>query len=64
MTALLKDTITMAYQSVNPNTGQLLKSFEHPSNAQLEHALANDSDFGLGGSVWMQDEARGRLGRC
>ena len=30
----------MAYQSVNPNDGQLLKSFEHMSNAQLEQSLA------------------------
>ncbi len=30
----------MAYQSVNPNDGKLLKSFEHLSNAQLEQALA------------------------
>ncbi len=30
----------MAYQSVNPNTGKLLKSFEHMSNAQLEKSLA------------------------
>jgi len=30
----------MAYQSVNPNDGKLLKSFEHMSNAQLENALA------------------------
>ncbi|OYT87486.1 MAG: succinate-semialdehyde dehydrogenase [Burkholderiales bacterium PBB6] len=29
----------MAYQSVNPNDGKLLKSFEHLSNAQLEQAL-------------------------
>ena len=30
----------MAYQSVNPNTGQLIKSFEHLSPAQLDTALA------------------------
>ena len=30
----------MAYQSVNPNDGKLLASFEHMSDAQLEHALA------------------------
>ena len=30
----------MAYQSVNPNDGKLIKSFEHMSNAQLEQALA------------------------
>ena len=30
----------MAYQSVNPNDGKLLKSFEHLNNAQLQTALA------------------------
>jgi succinate-semialdehyde dehydrogenase / glutarate-semialdehyde dehydrogenase len=30
----------MSYQSVNPNTGKLVKSFEHLSTAQLQHALA------------------------
>ncbi|MFZ2990105.1 NAD-dependent succinate-semialdehyde dehydrogenase [Ideonella sp.] len=30
----------MAYQSINPNDGKLLKSFEHLSNAQLDQALA------------------------
>ncbi len=30
----------MAYQSINPNDGKLLQSFEHMSNAQLEQALA------------------------
>jgi len=30
----------MAYQSVNPNDGKLIKSFEHMSNAQLEQSLA------------------------
>jgi succinate-semialdehyde dehydrogenase/glutarate-semialdehyde dehydrogenase len=30
----------MAYQSINPNDGKLLKSFEHMSNAQLDKALA------------------------
>ena len=30
----------MAYQSINPHTGQLLKSFEHLSPAELEQALA------------------------
>jgi succinate-semialdehyde dehydrogenase/glutarate-semialdehyde dehydrogenase len=29
----------MAYQSVNPNNGEVLKSFEHMSPAQLEKAL-------------------------
>lgn len=31
----------MAYQSVNPNDGKVLKSFEHMSNAQLEKSLAD-----------------------
>jgi len=35
-----KDSTTMTYQSVNPNTGKLLKSFEHLNNAQLEKSLA------------------------
>ncbi len=30
----------MAYQSINPNDGKLLQSFEHMSNAQLTQALA------------------------
>ena len=30
----------MSYQSVNPSTGKLVKSFEHLSAAQLQHALA------------------------
>ncbi len=30
----------MTYQSINPNTGKLLKSFEHLSATQLEKALA------------------------
>lgn len=30
----------MSYQSINPNTGQLSRSFEHLSGAQLEQALA------------------------
>ena len=30
----------MSYQSINPNTGQLLQSFEHMSSTQLDHALS------------------------
>ena len=30
----------MTYQSVNPNTGKTLKSFEHLNSAQLEKSLA------------------------
>ena len=30
----------MAYQSIDPNTGKLVKSFEHLSNAQLDTKLA------------------------
>jgi len=30
----------MAYQSINPNDGKLLKSFEHLTPAQLEKSLA------------------------
>jgi len=30
----------MTYQSINPNTGKLLKSFEHLAGAQLEKSLA------------------------
>jgi succinate-semialdehyde dehydrogenase/glutarate-semialdehyde dehydrogenase len=30
----------MAYQSINPNTGKLVKSFEHLNAAQLEKSLA------------------------
>jgi len=32
--------ITMAYQSINPHNGQVLKNFELLSTAQLETALA------------------------
>lgn len=34
----------MAYQSINPNTGKLIESFEHLSNAQLEKSLAKADD--------------------
>ena len=30
----------MSYQSINPTTGKQVKSFEHMSTAQLQHALA------------------------
>ena len=30
----------MAYQSINPNNGKLLKSFEHLTAAQLEKSRA------------------------
>jgi succinate-semialdehyde dehydrogenase/glutarate-semialdehyde dehydrogenase len=36
----LKKDLIMAYQSINPNTGKLLKSFEHLTSAQLEKSLA------------------------
>lgn len=36
----MKDDTTMAYQSVNPNTGKVLQSFEHLSPDQLEASLA------------------------
>jgi succinate-semialdehyde dehydrogenase/glutarate-semialdehyde dehydrogenase len=35
-------------------------SFYRVKNEDEAVALANDSDFGLGGSVWTKDEARGR----
>ena len=34
----------MAYQSVNPNDGKLLKSFEYLTAAQLDHSLAAAQD--------------------
>jgi succinate-semialdehyde dehydrogenase/glutarate-semialdehyde dehydrogenase len=37
---LQKEKITMAYQSINPNTGKLLQSFEQLNDAQLEKSLA------------------------
>ena len=30
----------MAYQTINPNDGKLLKTFEHLTPAELEKALA------------------------
>lgn len=38
--ALTHQDITMAYQSVNPNTGKVPKIFEPLSDAQLETSLA------------------------
>jgi succinate-semialdehyde dehydrogenase/glutarate-semialdehyde dehydrogenase len=36
----------MTYQSINPNTGRLLKSYEHMSSEQLEQSLATaDATF-------------------
>ena len=37
---LPKVEITMAYQSVNPNTGKVLQSFAQMSSTQLEKSLA------------------------
>ena len=54
----------MTRQSINSNDGKLLKSFEHLSPAQLDNALSNDSSFGLGGSMWTKDGARGQPRRC
>ena len=34
----------MAYQSIDPNTGKLLKSFEHMSSARLDEVLAAAED--------------------
>ena len=34
----------MTYQSVNPNGGKLLKSFEHLSAVQLKDSLASAQD--------------------
>ena len=34
----------MAYQSINPNDGKLLKSFEHMSSARLDEVLAAAED--------------------
>ncbi len=41
----------MTYQSVNPNDGKVLRSFEHLNKAQLEHSLATAENCFL---AWKQ----------
>jgi hypothetical protein len=50
----------MAYQSINPNDGKLLKCFEHMGNAQLDDALAAAEDCF---QTWKHKSSRGRCGR-
>ncbi len=57
----------MAYQSIKPDNPAFRKEFFGPvmlffrvKNEDEAVALANDSDFGLGGSVFTKDIARGK----
>ncbi len=54
----------MTYQSINPNTGKLLKSFEHLTAAQLEKALAAAADcFQTWGLMGIQEFVNKKLVR-
>jgi succinate-semialdehyde dehydrogenase / glutarate-semialdehyde dehydrogenase len=55
----------MAYQSINPFTGELLKSFDHHTDAQMESALAKaDSTFQDTWSKSTFQERAGIVGRA